>query len=66
MRPPEACILQVNDVLWCHPKEVPNHSHRPFPGLCPAGGMTSRSQFESLAIFENHLKAHLFRQHLTN
>ncbi len=40
MRPPEACVLQVNDALWCHPKEVPNHSHGPFPGLCPAGGMT--------------------------
>ncbi len=48
MRPPEACVLQVNDALWCHPKEVPNHSHGPFPGLCPAGGMTSQSQFEQL------------------
>ncbi len=45
MRPPEACVLQVNDALWCHHKEVPNNSHGPFPGLCPAGGMTSRSQF---------------------
>ncbi len=33
-----------------HPKEVPNHSHGPFPGLCPAGGMTSRSQFEQLSL----------------
>ncbi len=41
MRPPEACVLQMNDALWCHPKEVPNHAHGPFPGLCPAGGMTS-------------------------
>ncbi len=41
MRPPEACVLQVKDTLWCHPKEVPNHSHRPFPGLCPARGITS-------------------------
>ncbi len=48
------------------PKEVPNHSHGPFHGLCPAGGMTSRSQFESLAIFKKHLKTHLFCQHLTN
>ncbi len=39
MRPPE--VLQVNDTLWCHPKEAQNHSHGPFPGLCPAGGMTS-------------------------
>ncbi len=62
MRPPEACVLQVNDALWCHPKEVPNHSHGPFPGLCPAGGMTSRSQFEfkSLAIFKKHLKTTSF------
>ncbi len=29
---------------------VPNHSHGPFPGLCPAGGMTSRSQFEQLSL----------------
>ncbi len=63
MRPPEACVLQVNDVLWCHPKEVPNHSHGPLPGLCPAGGMTSRISIptaESLAIFKKHLKTHLF------
>ncbi len=50
------CALQklvckwVNDALWCHPKEVPNHSHGPFPGLCPAGGMTSQSQFEQLSL----------------
>ncbi len=50
MRPPEACVLQVNNALWCHPKEVPIHSHGPFPGLCPAGGMTSRSQFEQLSL----------------
>ncbi len=50
MRPPEACVLQVNDVLWCHPKEVPNHSHGPLPGLCPAGGTTSQSQFEQLSL----------------
>ncbi len=25
-------------------------SHGPFPGLCPAGGMTSRSQFEQLSL----------------
>ncbi len=43
MRPPEARVLQVNDALRCHPKEIPNHSHGPRPGLCPAGGMTSRS-----------------------
>ncbi len=36
--------------LVVHPKEVPNHSHGPFPGLCPAGGMTSRSQFEQLSL----------------
>ncbi len=24
--------------------------HGPFPGLCPAGGMTSRSQFEQLSL----------------
>ncbi len=23
MRPPEACVLHVNDALWCHPKEEP-------------------------------------------
>ncbi len=27
-----------------------NHSHGPFPGLCPAGGMTSRSQFQQLSL----------------
>ncbi len=36
--------------LVVHPKEVPNHSHGPLPGLCPAGGMTSRSQFEQLSL----------------
>ncbi len=42
--------LQVNDALWCHPKEEPNHSHGPFPGLCPAAGMTSGSQFGQLSL----------------
>uniref|UniRef100_A0A8C1RWH7 Reverse transcriptase domain-containing protein n=1 Tax=Cyprinus carpio TaxID=7962 RepID=A0A8C1RWH7_CYPCA len=51
MRPPEACVLQVNDALCCHPKEGQNHSHRLFPGLLPAGGMTSRSQFEQLSLY---------------
>ncbi len=32
------------------PKKVPNHSHGPLPGLCPAGGMTSQSQFEQLSL----------------
>ncbi len=48
MRPPEACVLQVNDALWCHPKEAQNHSYRPFP----AGGMISIRAAESLAIFK--------------
>ncbi len=43
-------VLQVNDALWCHPKEVPNHFHGPFSGLCPDGGMTSRSQFKQLSL----------------
>ncbi len=62
MRPPEACVLQVNDILWCHPKEVPNHSLEPFPGLCPAGGMTSRLQFEHLSLspFSKNNLRHIF------
>ncbi len=52
MHPLEACILQVNDALWCHPNEVANYAHGPFPGLSPTA--------ESLAIFKNHLKTHFF------
>ncbi len=52
MHPLEACILLVNDALWCHPNEVANYSHGPFPGLSPTA--------ESLAIFKNHLKTHFF------
>ncbi len=43
-------FANTDEILWCHPKEVPNHFHWPFPGLCPAGGMTSRSQFEQLSL----------------
>ncbi len=54
MGPPEACVLQMNNVLWCHLKEAQNHSHRPFSELFPAGGMTCISQFkQSLAIFKD-------------
>ncbi len=28
--PLEACVLQVNDTLLCHPKEAQNHFHRLF------------------------------------
>ncbi len=50
--PPEACILQVNDALWCHPKEVPNHSHDLFLDWCNDLPISIRTA-ESLAIFKN-------------
>ncbi len=38
MRPPEACVLQVNDrlVVGAIRKEVPKNSHT-LPGTVPAG-----------------------------
>ncbi len=44
-----SCVGAVTDGK-CSPKEVPNHSHGPLPGLCPAGGTTSQSQFEQLSL----------------
>ncbi len=44
------CSPQVIDALWCHPKEAQNHSHRPFPGLFPADGMTCLHQSEQLNL----------------
>ncbi len=48
--PQKLCVLQVNNASWCHPKEAHNHSHRPFPGLFPAGGTTCLSQSEQLNL----------------
>ncbi len=45
MYPTEACVLQVNDALFCHPKEA-RITHGIFPGLLLASGMTCLSQFE--------------------
>ncbi len=68
LRPPEACVLQVNAVLWCHPKGTKSLS-RTFSWTVPSWWNDlpiSILTAESLAIFKKHLKTHLFRQHLTN
>ncbi len=44
------------------PKRVPNHSHGPFPGLCPAGGWPSDLNSNSWVFshFQKTSKRHIF------
>ncbi len=64
--PLEACILQVNNVLLYHPKAAQNHFHRLLNLMFPPGDLpNSIRAAESLAIFKNRLKTHLFQLYLT-
>ncbi len=55
MCPLEACVLQVNDALLYHPKEIQNHFQGLLHELFPSGGMT-----QSLPIFKKRLNTSLF------
>ncbi len=57
------CVLQVNVALLCHPKEVQNHFHGLLNEMFPDLPNSTR-EAESLPIFKNRLKTHLFHLYL--
>ncbi len=48
MYPLEACVLQMNVALLCHPKEAQNHFHRLLNEMFPPGGLTCQTQSQQL------------------
>ncbi len=65
MCPLEAYVLQVNVTLLCNPKEAQNNFNGLLNEMFPPGGMTCPTQSESLAIFKNRIKTHIFNLYLT-
>ncbi len=58
--------LRASITSWCHHREAQNHSPERFYSPFLAGELpTAIRNAESMTIFKQHLKNHIFRHHLT-